>query len=183
MTIWKDIEGYEGYYQVSACGKIRSLDRLVFRKGNKKPHLLRGKERATLSNNRGYYVVVLYRDATAKVHLVHCLVAAAFIGPRPEGMQCCHNDGNKANNCLGNLRYDTPSGNACDRITHGTQRRKLSPEDVEKIKSLVAQEPRSMAKVARLYDVSREAIRQIISGKTWSHLTSPEVKNGLIIHG
>lgn len=55
-----------------------------------------------------------------KTVAVHVLVAAAFHGPRPEGLEVCHNDGNPQNNVASNLRYDTMSGNMLDRVKHGT---------------------------------------------------------------
>jgi hypothetical protein len=68
----------------------------------------------------GYLRVTLCRPATKKAVLVHHLVLIAFVGPRPEGFDGCHNDGNPANNCLDNLRWDTPSGNMRDKRKHGT---------------------------------------------------------------
>ncbi len=53
---------------------------------------------------------------------IHTLVAAAFIGPRPDGMDTCHNNGDKTDNRLDNLRYDTKSANAFDTLKHGTNR-------------------------------------------------------------
>nr|WP_232111245.1 HNH endonuclease signature motif containing protein [Nocardia wallacei] len=54
-----------------------------------------------------------------KLRTAHSLVAEAFIGPRPEGLQVCHNDGDPTNNMLANLRYDTPSENQTDIVRHG----------------------------------------------------------------
>ena len=55
-----------------------------------------------------------------KTRTVHSLVAEAFIGARPEGMEICHSDGDPTNNHLDNLRYGTPSDNTLDKVRHGT---------------------------------------------------------------
>ena len=66
-------------------------------------------------NYAGYLVVTLGNGDDRKQCRVHCLVLEAFVGPRPEGQQGCHNDNNKANCALDNLRWDTPKGNVGDR--------------------------------------------------------------------
>lgn len=71
-------------------------------------------------HRHGYPAVILSRDGRPSTRLVHRLVMEAFVGPRPPGLVCCHNDGNPANNHLSNLRYDTPSANQRDRALHGT---------------------------------------------------------------
>ena len=62
----------------------------------------------------------LYTQGKNKIRYVHSLVAESFIGPRPEGMEVCHNDGDPTNNHLDNLRYGTSSGNELDKVRHGT---------------------------------------------------------------
>jgi hypothetical protein len=70
---------------------------------------------------KGHLQVKLYRGGSGNhvQKLVHRLVLEAFVGPCPPGMEGCHNDGNPANNCLSNLRWDTPVGNWEDRKRHG----------------------------------------------------------------
>lgn len=65
-----------------------------------------------------------YRDIQIekKHYFVHRLVMLAFIGPVPEGLEVCHEDGNRQNNRLSNLRYDTSSNNTLDSVAHGTHR-------------------------------------------------------------
>lgn len=116
MARWKPVYGYEGFYEVSDQGRVRSVDRIdrrgVFRKGV---------EKAQPANvQTGYKMVSLWKDGVEKQRTVHSVVIEAFEGPRPEGAQVCHNDGTRDNNALENLRYDTPSGNVKDRRLHGT---------------------------------------------------------------
>lgn len=74
-------------------------------------------------NQWGYLFVGLTRpDGTRWTRSVHRLVADAFLGPCPPGMETCHNDGDKTNNAPSNLRFDTKSQNALDRVRHGADR-------------------------------------------------------------
>lgn len=93
--LWKDIQGYEGKYQVSNLGNVKSLlkDR-------------NGKIMKPRANKRGYYQVYLYSDSkTRKMYLVHRLVAQTFI-ENPENLPLVnHKDENKSNNCVSNLEW------------------------------------------------------------------------------
>lgn len=115
---WLPVPGYQGYYEVSDHGRVRAVDRVI-RRGDQIQHR-RGRLKAGGPNAGGYPVVPLHRDGTRINAPVHRLVLEAFVGPCPDGMYCCHNDGNKLNNRLDNLRWDTPSSNALDRVKHGT---------------------------------------------------------------
>ena len=98
QEIWKDIEDYEGLYQVSNLGKVKSLPKLVNRKNNSK-YLTNEKILKPLSF--GYARVIL----SNKSYSVHRLVAEAFI-PNPNNLPIInHKDGNKQNNCIDNLEW------------------------------------------------------------------------------
>ncbi len=104
--IWKDINGYEGLYQVSSKGRIRSLDKSyvdsIGRLGTKQ-----GKIIAQRINNYGYHQIHLVKDGKSKTFLVHRLMAEAFI-PNPENLPCInHKDENRNNNDLKNLEWCT----------------------------------------------------------------------------
>lgn len=114
IEIWQDVVGYEGIYRVSNLGRVKSLAGT----GNsiRKEKILKG-----VPAHRGYIVVDLSKDGKRKRRHIHDLVMEAFVGPRPAGMHVCHtHDPTTSNNRLGNLRYDTPSGNAEDRVRHST---------------------------------------------------------------
>ncbi len=111
--IWKSIPGYEGYYEVSTEGRVRSVARIaVGRWGT-------CRRQATIltptPNGKGYLQVRFSIDGKKSKPLVHRLVAAAFV-PNPCGLpQINHKDGNKANNCVANLEWCTASENALHR--------------------------------------------------------------------
>lgn len=118
MEQWKYIPGYEGLYQASNQGRVRSVDRIVSgRWGNTKR---RGKILKPVLNGPGYLQVVLCREKPIS-RRVHKLIAETWLGSCPQGAEICHNDGNKLNNKVSNLRYDTRSNNNLDKRLHGTR--------------------------------------------------------------
>ena len=119
QEIWKEIPGYEGHYQASNFGRIRSLKR------NKVRILKQGRR-------RGYYMVQLCLNNVAKNASVHRLVWSAFNGPIPEGLEINHKDEDKANNALLNLELVTPSQN----VNYGTRNKRVSEKMCKRIQML-----------------------------------------------
>ena len=117
METWKEIPGWQGYYEVSDHGRVRSVGRVV-QLSNGATRRLNGKLLRPAANNV-YPRVVLCRNKERHTHYVHTLVLLAFVGERPAGMECLHKDGNPKNNRLENLRWGTPSENNLDIIAHG----------------------------------------------------------------
>jgi hypothetical protein len=116
---WLPVVGYEGYYEVSNQGNVRTVARtLTTKAGVKKP--VRARILKAGTTNHGYRLVVLSKDARGCSYLVHRLVAEAFIGPRPKGADIRHADGTRTNNQLTNLSYGTRSENIYDSVEHGT---------------------------------------------------------------
>ena len=106
MEIWKDIKGYEGHYQVSNLGRVKSLDRIVNRSGVRNNMILKGKLKKQSSHYKGYKLVQLKVDGLFKTYKVHQLVAMSFLGHTPTGMSSIidHIDNDKTNNIVSNLR-------------------------------------------------------------------------------
>nr|DAO38314.1 MAG TPA: homing endonuclease [Caudoviricetes sp.] len=100
QEIWKDIEGYEGLYQVSNFGRVKSLDRYVLR--NENTLFVKGIVLSQL-NNRGYLTVRLCNSGKYKNYFVHRLVANAFIHNDNNYSEINHIDENKHNNHVDNL--------------------------------------------------------------------------------
>jgi hypothetical protein len=126
---------------------------------------------------KGYPIVGMYVDGKRKHKTVHSLVAAAFIGPRPNGMQVNHKDGVITNNPYRNLEYCTPKEN----IRHGVRElgvnagvrngsAKLTPEDVRQIRLLYVPRKMGSHRLAKRFGVSKRAIYTVLSGETWSHV-------------
>ena len=116
---WRPIPGWEGVYEVSDAGRVRSLDRRYTNaRGERRTY--RGRVLSAFLNSEGYPQVNLSRPGTRASRAVHQLVALAFIGPPLPDEEVCHGDGTRTNNALTNLRYGTHSENALDQVRHGT---------------------------------------------------------------
>lgn len=115
---WKPVVGYEGLYEVSDHGRVRSLDRAV-RGKDKRTQKIKGAILKPTKGLDGRYRMSLYRDGERKGALPYRLVLEAFRGPCPPGHEACHWDDDPMNNRLDNLRWDTPSGNQRDRVRNG----------------------------------------------------------------
>ena len=117
MENWKDIKGYEGFYQVSDCGRIKSLERDVYRQNGTFHHHLKEKILVPILDKDGYQYVNLSKNGKRKVMTIHRLVAMAFL-PNPENKsQINHKNEIKTNNVVENLEWCTASYN----INFGTR--------------------------------------------------------------
>lgn len=120
MERWKPIKGYEGLYEVSDQGNVRSIDRYC--KTNirhVKQRLIKGKILKRNLKRNGYYTVDLSKDGKVKTTLIHRLVAETFID-NPNGLKCVnHIDSNRKNNNLTNLEWVTSSENRLHGIKQG----------------------------------------------------------------
>lgn len=173
--VWKNIPGYVGAYQVSNMGQVRSLERYVIGGRGGRQQRVPARVLKQAQDSDGYFVVSLC-GKPKKVAKVGRLVLLAFIGNSE--LQCCHGDGDKQNNNLGNLRYGTAKENAEDRTKHGKQIgaigekngvSKLTTENVAKIKDAL-KGYLSCVKIAKEFGVCPETVRNIKTGKTWSHV-------------
>lgn len=163
-TTWKPVVGFgAGRYEVSADGRVW----LVGQKRLIQPHIV-----------ADYFSVGLYEPGRGSKHgLIHRLVALAFIGPQPHpGWHVCHNDGDRTNNHVSNLRWDSPAGNGRDASKHGDSpwgersgRTRLFRDQVWKIRELMA-DGYLQENVAARYGVSETTIRNIVNRKTWSRV-------------
>ena len=180
LEVWRSIPGYEGLYEVSSLGAVRSLDRVlsaVSCNGKAFQRPVKGKMLSRVIGKVGYPVVRLSDKNGLKTgHTNHRLVALAFLGPCPEGMEVCHNDDRKENATIANLRYDTRTGNSNDRKLNGTEKfgterwgTKLTPEavtDIRKLRGTVKQ-----MDLAARFGVSVPTISMVQSGKNWQWMT------------
>lgn len=114
---WLAVPGFPGY-EVSNQGGVRSTLAAGFGRKPEQPRILK----ATLDSH-GYRRVYLRREGTTHSRKLSWLVLEAFVGPRPEKADACHNDGNRENDALDNLRWDSRKANLADREAHGTVNR------------------------------------------------------------
>ena len=145
--IWKDVIGYEGLYEISNFGRIRSKKRLVSYNGTYR--LYNGKTLSPFISSSGYYAIVLHKTRPIfKLNYIHRLVANAFLPNDNNLEQVNHKDGNKLNNCVDNLEWCSRSENMKHAIRIGL----ISKDTIRKA-------------IEKMNKVERKAIQQIKNGK------------------
>lgn len=163
MEKWRDIEGYEGVYQVSNQGRVKSLPRNGTIKSER---ILR-----PAANHAGYYNVLFSFNHLRKHFSVHRLVAKAFI-PNPENKpQINHIDGNKTNNTDSNLEWVTSKENMQHACKSGLlpQQSNLNDEKVRAIRTL-SSGSLSQRQLGKMFGVGGTSINDILNGKSWKHI-------------
>jgi hypothetical protein len=172
---WLDIPEYEGIYQISDQGRIRSLDRMVRQRFGGLQHR-KGQIISPWVNPEGYSFVMLNKETSFRRWRVHRLVLTVFMGPPEPGMECCHRDSNPRNNRIENLRWGTSASNSKDMIANGTSMKgersnlsKLRNEQIAKIKEMLAT-GMTQQRIASLFNVKQTTISKIKLGCTWSHV-------------
>ena len=168
---WRAIDGYDDWYEVSDQGRVRSWVTRGYSRRRESPKLLKHSR-----DSEGRLHVMLCRSADYRTYRIHQLVAAAFIGPRPDGYQTCHNDGNPSNNALGNLRYDTVSGNQLDKLKHGTMPQGTRHHN-SKLNGAAATEIRRRSaagegntELGKAFGVTQSTVYAVVRRKTWKHV-------------
>jgi hypothetical protein len=173
---WRPVPGYEENYEVSDQGNVRSLERTVVDSIGH-TNFVRARVLKSAIGSAGYPRVSLCRDRKCKTHSVHALVAAAFLGPRPEGLYALHGSADRTDNRACNLRYGTPTENAADKLRDGThkrgessQRNKVNEAQVRLLRRVYAIKNRPNGLIADLADawgISQGTARNLAMGKSW----------------
>lgn len=150
---WRAIVGYEGLYEVSSEGNVRSLDR--FAQSNQgSMQFVRGRCLSPTTMPNGYRAIILYRGHKGKSQYVHRLVAKTFI-PNPDNLpQVNHKDEDKTNNSIGNLEW-------CDNkynINYGTARERISRSHIALLKGRTVNQLTKDGKVVNTYPNSAIAM-------------------------
>lgn len=169
--VWKDVEGYKGYYQVSNKGRVRSWKDSAPKRVNK-PRLLK------LQARNGYKFVALSKNGNKKSIYVHRLVAKAFIPNAESKPQVNHKDLDRSNNIVTNLEWCTGHENmrhasingCCSQKGEEASNRKLSLNDVLEIRNAYRLKVFTQQEIADAYGVSRAQIWRIVNRKRWSHV-------------
>lgn len=176
--IWKDIPEYEGMYQISNFGRVKSLGRPYT---NRLGHTRTLKERymTLVPNTSGYLEFACCNNNVYKRFRVHRLVAMTFI-PNPENKpQVNHIDGDKTNNRVDNLEWNTASENIQHAFDTGLMKQytgeknpasKLTKDDVITIKRLLNEKNMLQKEIAELFNVEPSLISMIKYKKIWKHV-------------
>lgn len=162
---WRTIAGYEGYYEVSSHGRVRSLPR--------NGTVRRIRIIKTRINTHGRPQVGLRRSGVRRFFTVHALVAGAFLGPRPAGLVVNHKDFDRTNNHVSNLEYITQRQNIDHALEGGRFYRgeanpaaKLTEAQVRQIRASTE----SQRACARRFGVSKITVQRIRHGIIWRHV-------------
>lgn len=160
--IWKKYPGREVPYMISTMGRVIGPKGFVLKQQRMK-------------KDKGYLSVCLTQPrATTSVHK---MVAETFLGPRPEGMEVSHENGNSEDNRLENISYQTRSANNMQKHEHGTillgsknPSSILNEAEVVEIKKMLGSRI-SQRQIGAYFGVSEGAIQKIADGRTWRHVT------------
>lgn len=173
--IWKPVVGWEGLYEASSFGRVRSLDRIVqgTRGGVACTIRFRGKLlKHTLAEGK-YPQISLSKDNVMKRVDVHRLICRTFHGEPMPGQEAAHQNGVRNDCRASNLRWATPIANAADKLEHGTRvmgirhgGAKLSEADIATIRI----SPKRGMDIAAEYGISRAQVSRIRTGKRWAHI-------------
>ena len=178
--IWKDVPGYEGYYQVSNHGNVKSIERTITDSLGHTYNISEKILKNTIDNvGKGYYRVSLSRKCKILFAHVHRLVAWAFIGHQKKGIEVRHLDGNCKNNHINNLAYGTKSENIADAKEHNTfPRWEKRPGAIlnRNIAKAIAASKGTNAEIGRKFGIKAGVIRQVRTGETWEAFTREERK-------
>lgn len=166
MIEWRTLTRFPNY-EVSSDGRVRRKTSGV--------NTHAGRElKQTWSGARGYLVV---HPSGASSQQVHTLVLETFIGPRPDGSQARHLDGDKSNNALGNLKWGTALENGADRDRHGRTAKGergglavLTETDVREIRARHRKRRVTWQMLADEFGATTHCIAAILARKTWKHL-------------
>lgn len=181
MEIWRDVVGYEGLYQVSSLGRVKSLERYVLHKKSDPRYGYRHRKEKILvafeRNQVGHLAVNLYKDESMSTIHVHVLVLEAFVGKCPSGEQCRHLNDIKSNNQLDNLCWGTPKENSEDSYRNGRSKRggackhaTITDDEVLEIVEKINKGNKLKA-LSNDYGVTLHVIKDISSGKSFNWLT------------
>ena len=165
--IWKDIQGYEGHYQISNIGEVRSLDRDVIHSNGSHFHY-KGRIMMSWINSSGYYEIRLSKNGKAKSFKVHRLVAIAFIPNPHEFPEVNHKNEIKTDNYVENLEWCTSEYN----VNYGERdvKAKKSITNLKGVSCVAIRisdgettEFKSIREASRSLDIKREQIRAILN--------------------
>ncbi len=174
--VWKPVVAYEGLYEVSNLGRVRSLYREGWHDGRWGRLLMRFPARVmrASASPSGYRYVKLKQPGQKARHcLIHRLVMAAHVGPPGDGLQVNHKDGDKDNNTLSNLEYCTSLENLRHCIDVLGKKRgegaaaKVRESDVRPIRA----DNRPLKAIAADYGVTLQAIWLIKKRRNWAHVS------------
>ena len=171
-TEWKPVLGFEGYYEVSNKGDVKSLtNRKTMKNGVSK--LFRGKVLSSYSDKDGYRCIDLYKDGVRSKKKIHRLVCESFIRPPLENEQVNHINGIKYDNNISNIEWVMPKENVKHSyyvLKNKGSKRSLSDEQVLEIRDIYKKGELSFQEIGNLFNVSKHIIYYLLKGVTYKNV-------------
>lgn len=175
--VWRDINGYEGIYQISDLGRVKSLERIV--KSGNKMRKLKERIRTPVKHKLGYMCLNLSKESEIKGHLIHRLVATHFL-PNPNGYpEVNHIDGDKTNNIHTNLEWCTRKENINHAIDTGLTKQngvdshwsKLTNDEVFAIRIMYKKDERATYEnLAEQFGVGASTIGRVVRKEVYQNV-------------
>lgn len=160
IEIWKDVVGYEGIYQVSNFGNVKSLDKIVFNNGSRRYNNIKGRVLSqNKTNGNGYRIVSLNNNGCSKNYYIHRLVASSFLENKNNFKYINHKDENKLNNNIDNLEWCDAKYNA----NYGTSRERARQKllNNKSTSKQVSSHDRNTMELIKTFPSISEASRQL----------------------
>lgn len=181
MTEWRPIPGYEGLYEVSDDGQVRSLERKVFRldKWGLRASLKVKEKLLKITEDKSYCYVRLYNDSGGTTIGLGRLMLLTFVGPPPnEKAVCRHKDGDFRRCVVSNLEWGSHSDNCMDAVRHGTHRStkqngenhprtKLTWAQVNRMREMWNSQQVTQASLGEIFGLTQGAVSSIVNNKKW----------------
>jgi hypothetical protein len=174
MEIWKEIKDYEGLYDISNLGRVKSLAKYV---NNSKGTLNYNKERILCNvKKNGYYKIKLCKEGKIKTLLVHRLIAIAFIPNLENKPFINHINGIRDDNRIKNLEWCTPKENSTHAVRIGlsdykgekNHKSKLTEDNILEIRKIG--KTKYYKDIAIDFNISPSTVGSILNNKTWKHI-------------
>lgn len=181
--IWKPVVGFEGLYEVSDLARVRRVGPAARNGKGRGGGARLGRPIAPQKHKGGYQAVQLWKDGKMYRPLLHCVVAAAFLGAPPPGMEVNHGDGDKSRNVLDNLEYMTHGDNMLHAYATGLRKparmptgekhhgSKLTVQQVLEIRRLYVPKVVGIVRLAKQFGVDHTTVSAIVRRETWKELT------------
>ena len=165
--IWKDINSYEGFYQISNLGNVKSLQRMAKNKDGQR--IVKERILSPTKAGNGYLTVMLYSKKIPERKIIHRLIALNFI-PNPNNKpQVNHINGIRTDNRIDNLEWCTAKENINHAFKIGLMKgqTKLNEIEVMQIRELYSTETQTQSEIAVMFKTTRTNIGRIVRQETW----------------
>lgn len=176
MQVWKDIKGFEGIYQISNNGEVKSLERKTFNNGTKTENIIKEKILKKPLDKDGYIIYCLFKNNKRFSLKAHRLVAIEFIDNPQNKPQVNHKNGIKTDNSVDNLEWVTAKENSVHATQLGLNYQlggelhhmsKLTAKQINEIFDFYLNKNITQKEIARIYNVSQTQINRILNKKRW----------------